>query len=93
MGFRPNPIVQSLEFTICAAVLFDFAVTRARQRQWKISAALALLALAFISDIFFITTGRTSLVIIPVLVLLYGFRNSGWKGVLISPAQSGSSSP
>jgi hypothetical protein len=77
-------IVQSLEFTICAAVLFDLAITRARQRQWKISAAFLVLAFAFLGDIFFITTGRTALVIVPVLVLLYGFRHSGWKGVLIA---------
>lgn len=74
-------IVQSVEFTICAAVLLDLAVAKARLRQWKISAALAILALAFLSDIFFITTGRTALVIIPALVLLYGVRHSGWKGV------------
>jgi hypothetical protein len=77
-------IVQSLEFTICAAVLFDLAITRARREQWKISAALAVLAFAFLGDIFFITTGRTALVIVPVLVLLYGFRYSGLRGILIA---------
>ncbi len=74
-------IVQSIEFTICAAVLLDLATAKARLRQWKISAASALLAMAFLGDIFFITTGRTALVIIPALVLLYGFRHSGWKGI------------
>jgi hypothetical protein len=77
-------IVQSLEFTICAAVLFDLAINRARQRQWKISAAFTVLAFAFLGDIFFITTGRTALVIVPVLVLLYGFRYSGLRGILIA---------
>ena len=56
-------------------------LTKARLRLWKISAALAALALAFLGDIVFITTGRTALVIIPVLVVLYGIRHSGWKGV------------
>jgi hypothetical protein len=77
-------IVQSLEFTMCAAVLFDLAITRARQRHWKVSAALAVLAFAFLGDIFFITTGRTALVIVPMLVLLYGFRYSGLRGILIA---------
>ena len=66
---------------MCAAVLFDLAVTKARLRRRKTSAALAVLALAFLGDIFFITTGRTALVIIPVLAVLYGLRHSGWKGV------------
>lgn len=79
-------IVQSLEFTMCAAVLFDLATARASQRQWKISVAFTVLAFAFLGDIFFVTTGRTALVIIPVLVLLYGFRYSGWKGALIAGA-------
>jgi hypothetical protein len=77
-------IVQSLEFTMCAAVLFDLAITRARREQWTISAAFIVLAFAFLGDIFFITTGRTALVIVPVLVLLYGFRYSGLRGILIA---------
>ena len=75
-------ILQSAEFTICAAVLLDLALAKARLRFWTTSAALAVLALAFLGDIFFITTGRTALVIIPVLAVLYGIRHSGWKGVL-----------
>jgi O-antigen ligase len=75
-----NYIVQSLEFTVCSAVLFYFALTKAHLRQWKMSAALAVLALAFLGDIVFITTGRTALVIIPVLVVVYGIRHSGWQG-------------
>ena len=38
-------------------------------------------SLAFLGDIFFIVTGRTALVIIPVLAVLYGIRHSGWKGI------------
>jgi O-antigen ligase len=74
-------IVQSVEFTICAAVLLDLAVERARLRLWGKSAALTVLAFAFLGDIFFIVTGRTALVIIVALILVYGFRHSGWKGV------------
>jgi O-antigen ligase len=74
-------IVQSVEFTMCAAVLLDLAIENARIRYWAKSAALAALALAFLGNIFFIVTGRTALVVIVVLVLLYGFRHSGWKGI------------
>ena len=79
-------IVQSLEFTMCAAVLLDLAAARARLREWKIVAAFTVLSLAFLGDIFFVTTGRTALVIIPALVLLYGFRHSGWQGIFVAGA-------
>ena len=76
-----NYILQSLEFTMCAAVLFDLAVAKARLQQWKNSVMLNILALMFLANIFFIVTGRTALVIIPVLALAYGFRYAYWKGV------------
>jgi O-antigen ligase len=79
-------ILQSVEFTICAAVLFDLAMTKAKLQQWKISAGLAVLALAFLGNILFVVTGRTALVIIPALALLYGYRHSGWKGFLAACA-------
>ena len=71
---------------MCAAVLLDLAAGYARRHEWKITAALAVLALAFLGDIFFVASGRTALVIIPVLVLLYGFRHSGWKGIFVAGA-------
>jgi hypothetical protein len=74
-------IVQSLEFTMCAAVLLDLAANHFRLRNWTIAVGSTILALAFLGDIFFITTGRTALAILPALVLLYGFRHSGWKGI------------
>jgi O-antigen ligase len=40
----------------------------------------------FLGNIFFVTTGRTALVVIPMLVLLYGFRHSGWKGIFAAGA-------
>ena len=85
----PNPgvvvkayIVQSIEFAMCAAVLLDRAVAEICSRKWAKAAALSSLSLAFLADIIFIVTGRTALVVILALVLLYGFRKSGWKGVV-----------
>lgn len=73
-------IVQSAEFTICAAGLIYLAVDAARKTRWVNFTALLVLALAFLHDIFFIATGRTTLVVIPVLILIYGARQFGWKG-------------
>ena len=77
-----NYIVQSIEFTICAAVLFHLAISRAIERRWAYSIALFALALTFLGDIFFIVTGRTALVIIPALILAYGLRFFGWRGLI-----------
>lgn len=74
-------IVQSAEFAICAMVLVHLAVERARQRRWVVSIFLAAVALAFFFDIFFISTSRTTLVILPALVLFYGGWRFGWKGL------------
>jgi O-antigen ligase len=73
-------IVQSAEFTICAAGLLYLAVEAALNGRWVNLTALLILALAFLHNIFFIATSRTTLVIIPVLILIYGARQFGWKG-------------
>ena len=77
-----NYIVQSAEFAICAAVLVHIARARAIARQWMTAAGALLLALAFLADILFIATSRTTLVILPALALVYGVRQFGWKGLI-----------
>ncbi len=73
-------IVQSAEFAICAAALLHLSVEAARAGR-RVNMVLSLvLALAFLGDIFFIATSRTTLVVIPLLILLYGARQFGWKG-------------
>ncbi len=79
-------IVQSLEFAMCGAVLWDLAMARARTQGWKSAAAPTLLAIAFFGDIIFVTTGRTTLVVIPVLIVAYGFYRASWKGVFAAAA-------
>jgi O-antigen ligase len=75
-------IVQSLEFAMCAAVLCHLAFVRARDHRWKSAVAFVVLALAFLVNILFVTTGRTTLIVIPVLIVVYGFHRASWRGVL-----------
>jgi O-antigen ligase len=77
-------IVQSAEFTMCAAVLLYLAVEGARGPRWVSAAAWFGLALLFLADIFFIATSRTSLVVIPALLLLYGAWQFRWRGFVIA---------
>ncbi len=74
-------ITQSIEFMICAAGLLYLAVEAAREKRWPKFALTLVLGLAFLHDIFFIATGRTTLVIIPVLLVLYGAWRFGAKGL------------
>ncbi|MGA7964665.1 MAG: O-antigen ligase family protein, partial [Gammaproteobacteria bacterium] len=74
-------IIQSAEFAICAAVLFDIAVTSAIARRWFVAIGAVLLGVAFVGNIVFFVTGRTTLVILPVLAVIYGVRRFGWKGL------------
>ena len=76
-----NYIIQSAEFAICAAVLLDIAITRMRAGRTRAAWGLLLLALAFLADILFVVTSRTTLVILPVLALLFGARQFGWRGI------------
>lgn len=77
-------IVQSAEFAICAAVLLHLAIEAIRARNWRRFAAWLVLSLCFLGDIFFIATSRTSLVVIPILILLYGARQFRWKGFAVA---------
>jgi O-antigen ligase len=79
-----NYIVQSIEFTMCAAGLLYLAIDCWGDRHARL--AFTLIACAFLSDIFFIATGRTTLVVIPVLILLYGMWRFGAKGLVAAAA-------
>jgi len=74
-------IIQSIEFLICAAVLLEFALDRMRIDRWRSIAAL-LLAAAFLANILFAVTGRTTLLVIPALAGLLGWRQARWRGVI-----------
>lgn len=77
-------ILQSVEFTICAAALLHFAYERMRACSWLAAIAFAALAAAFLLNVFFVVTGRTALATIPVLIVAYGGWRFGTRGVLTS---------
>ena len=74
-------IVQNGEFLIGMFALLYLAVERVRAN--RRGAALGLLALAvlFLVGIVYVSTGRTALATLPVLLLLLGLRLFRWRGV------------
>jgi O-antigen ligase len=75
-------ILQSDEFLMCALVLFAVAFDQARGGRRRLVAGLVALGIAFIANIVFVTTARTTLLVAPVLILLLGWRQFRLKGLV-----------
>jgi O-antigen ligase len=74
-------ISQSALFSVCIAVAIDLALDAWRNARIDRMILWVALALAFLANIFFVATSRTALVVIPVLLVLFGFKRFGLKGV------------
>jgi O-antigen ligase len=75
-------ILQSGEFQLCVFGLAYAAVEAWRSQRPHAALALGLLVCAFLADIIYVATGRTAVAAMPVLLVLFGFRQFGWKGML-----------
>jgi O-antigen ligase len=89
---RANPgvpvkdyILQSELFAICAFGLIAQAAELWRTRP-RLSFVLVLVAAAFIANIGYVATARTTLVVMTVMLVLFGLRRYGWKGGLVAIA-------
>jgi hypothetical protein len=85
-------IAQSAEFTVCIFLLAGIALTAWRERRRALGLALWLLALIFLVNILYVSTSRTALVVIPVLLVLFAWKQLPWKatiGVLVAAMMLG----
>jgi O-antigen ligase len=82
-------IVQSGEFVLCAFGGLYLALDYFRAGRRWLALALAALSGAFLVNVFYIAASRTSLVVIPVLLLFFGLRRFGGKGTLALAAAAG----
>jgi O-antigen ligase len=73
-------IAQSGEFALCAFALLPLTMAVFRAGRRSLALCLGVLAVLFLVNVGFIATGRTTLVVIAVLVVLFALRNFGWKG-------------
>ena len=73
-------ISQGAMFTICIFILAYLAVGHWRDGRLHLSLFLTALILIFVANIFYIATSRTSLVVVLILLIVFGFRLFGWKG-------------
>ena len=79
-------IRQSTCFMVCVFGLLGAAIERARAGKWWLAIGLIALAGLFLGDILFVVSSRTSLFVAPILLLMLGWREFRWKGVLAAVA-------
>jgi hypothetical protein len=77
-------ILQSGIFLICAFALIGAACERWREARWRTIAALLCLAVCFLANIAFVTVGRTTVAVAPLLAIVLGYRYFGWRGVALT---------
>ena len=75
-------ISQSAMFTICALVILRFAFDLWQTNRRQLAVVLSILALAFLANVFYVATSRTFLLVIPVLLIVFGYQTFGWKGAV-----------
>jgi O-antigen ligase len=80
--FVRDYIAQSSEFLVCIFALLGYAFESWRKGRVPYAAGAALLALLFLANILLVATGRTALVVMPLLLLVLGFRLRGWRGLV-----------
>jgi O-antigen ligase len=74
-------LFQSSLFAICALGLIGWSAELGRDRA-HVAVLLVLVAMLFFANIIYVAASRTTLVVLPILLLLFGFRRFGWKGAL-----------
>jgi hypothetical protein len=72
-------IAQSAEFTVCVFLLAGIALKAWQQQRHWLAIGLSLLALGFLANMLVVVSSRTALVVIPVLLLLFVFKNQEGK--------------
>ena len=77
-------ISQGAMFTICAAIVVHIAFDKWREGRRNLALALGVVAILFLVNVFYVATSRTSLVVIPVLLVLFGYRQLRWRGIVAS---------
>jgi len=75
-------IFQGESLALCALALIGVACERGRGGQWRAALGLIAVAALFLADIFFVATGRSLLLVLPLLAVFVGWQQFAWKGLL-----------
>lgn len=78
-----NAATQSGEFVICIFGLLFVAIGMLRRSLFLVPVGLLLLALLFLGNILYVATGRTALVVIPILLVLLVIKTLNARATLL----------
>jgi O-antigen ligase len=78
-----NAATQSGEFVTCIFGLLYMAIDAFERRRWAFLIGISAVVLGMLSNIFFITTGRTALVVMLVLLILLAIRRLSGRGMAV----------
>lgn len=81
-----NAATQSGEFVTCIFGMLYLAADCVERRRWRWLAALVAVMLGMLASMFYLATGRTALVIIPVLLVLFAIKRLSGKGIAVLAA-------
>jgi hypothetical protein len=73
-------ISQGAMFTVCVYALAEIARRAWQDGRRRTALLLVVLAFVFLANVFVIAPSRTAIVVIPILLLFFGYRAFGWKG-------------
>ena len=77
-------IFQSSEFLICAFALLGATAKLAADRNWRVLIIVTVGAVLFLTNLAFVFASRTSLIVVPFLIVALGWRLSRIKGIVIT---------
>jgi O-antigen ligase len=78
-----NAATQSGEFVTCIFGLLFLVPECVERRRWWWLAGLAAVMLGMLANMFYVATGRTALVIIPLLLILFAAKKLSGKGMAV----------
>jgi O-antigen ligase len=81
-----NPATQSGEFVTCIFGLLYLAIVATERRRWWWLLGILAAVFGMLANIFFVATGRTALVVMPVLLLLLAVKKLSVKGMALVAA-------
>jgi hypothetical protein len=81
--FVKNGATQSGEFVTCIFGMLYLAVEWIERRRWWWLAGFVAMTLGMLANMFYVATGRTALVVIPVLLVLFAVKKLSGKGMAL----------
>ena len=82
-------IAQSTIFLVSSFALIWQIRDSLLKKDWRLAICLAGLAALFLANVVFVATSRADIVALPILIVVLGWRWSGWQGAILACVAAG----